>query len=160
MTTLNSTWVLVADASRARLFRYDGSNAALQIVKEWDHPTSRLRNQDLISDRPGRVTQSRGQSRAGAYSEHGSKSGIEPDLPPKRLEHEHFARMLAAVLAKGLAQHLYGRLLLVASPEFLGILRQVLGAQVLKHVVASIGKNYSTLTSRELTQCLTPDIPP
>jgi protein required for attachment to host cells len=150
MTAYYPTWILVADASRARLFNCDGSGSDLKMLKEWDHPQSRAKNQELQSDRPGRTA----QSHVGLYPKHGSKSAMEPDVLPKRLEHEHFARQLADVLDKGLAQHLYDRLILVANPEFLGILRRVMAAQLLKHVVASIDKDYSTLTPRKLHQHL------
>src|SRR5262245_52884122 len=134
MTTYSPTWILVAGASQARLFKYDGFKTPIQPLREWEHPQSRARNQDLASDRPGRVT----QSHAGPHPGKGSKSGMEAELTPKKVEHERFARELAAELDKIAAEDTMARFVLVANPEFLGQLRQVESEQVRKHTVASL----------------------
>lgn len=152
MTTYLPTWVLVADASRARLFQYDGFGAAIKLLKEWTHDGSRLKNHDLLSDRPGRVMQSHG----GPHPGHGSHSGMEKAHSPKEVEHEHFARELQHELEHSLSVNAYGRLILVANPEFLGMLRHVASPQVLKHTVASLDKDYTTLGMTELEHRLAP----
>jgi protein required for attachment to host cells len=139
------TWILVADASRARLFQHELFGSPLKQLQEWDHQPSRARNQDLASDRPGRVMQSHAAPGRG-----GSRSGIEPDLPPKEVEQEHFARALAAILDKGRGDNAYRRLVLVASPSFLGTLRRVVDEQVHKHIVASVDKDYTAFSPKEL----------
>lgn len=146
MTTYTPTWILVADASRARLFQYSGFGAEIEQLKEWDHPKSRARNSELVTDRPGRVMQSHG----GPHGGHGSHSGMEPHTAPKDVEHEVFARQLTDELGKGLRENAYGRLILVANPAFLGTLRQVSDEQVHKHTVASVAKDYTSLPLREL----------
>lgn len=148
MTAYSPTWVLVADAARARLFQYDGFGAPIRLLKEWMHPDSRARNQDLVTDRPGRVMQSR------PTAEHGSRSSMEPDLSPKRVEHERFARELQSELDQGIGKNAYGRLILVANPEFLGTLRHVASPQVVKHTVASLDKDFTMLGIVELEQRL------
>lgn len=152
MTAYNPTWVLVADAARARLFQYDGFGASIKQLKEWTHADSRARNQDLVTDRPGRVMQSRPRPQAG----HGSRSGMEPALPPKRMEHERFAREIQSELEQGLDKNAYGRLVIVANPEFLGTLRHVASPQVVKHTVASLDKDYTMMGIVELEQRLAP----
>lgn len=151
-TTYDPTWILVADASRARLFKYAGFGAALEELAAWQHPKSRARNSELMADRPGRVA----QSHAGPHPGHGSRSGMEPDLSARDQEHVHFARELAAELAKGLHSKAYGQLVLVANPEFLGTLRHVSDEQVLKHTIASVDKDYTALPTRDLEDKLKP----
>lgn len=145
-----STWILVADGSRARLFQAGDHPGKLAQLKEWDHPASRAKNLDLVSDRPGRVAQSHG----GPHPGHGSKSGMEPDLPAKEVEQEHFARTLGEELEKGLGDNAYSQLILVANPTFLGTLRQVVSEQVHKHLLASVDKDYTACTVKELQQHL------
>jgi protein required for attachment to host cells len=153
MTTHNiPTWVLVADAARARLFRYDDVRTAIEPLKEWEHPGSRAKNQDLVTDRPGRTNQPHLTPKVG----HGSGSAMEAELSPKETEQEVFARLLASELARGLSEHAYGRLILVANPRFLGMLRRVADEQVRKHIVSSVSKDYTMLPVRELEQQLAP----
>lgn len=152
MTAYSPTWVLVADAARARLFQYDGFGTAIKQLKEWSHPSSRAKNQDFVTDRPGRVM----QAHRGPHAGHGSRSGMEPELPPKRLEHERFARELQGELEQGLDKNAYERLVIIANPEFLGALRHVASAQVVKHTVASLDKDYTMMGIVELEQRLAP----
>ena len=153
-----TTWIFVADASRARIYAWRDAKIALHPLQEFFHPQSRLANHELVSDRPGRVQQgtppSRGNSSAGPNK--GNRSAMEPPTSPKTVEHEHFAHELAAVLYKGLVTHAYQRLVMVAAPQFLGLLRQVVSDQVTKQVVASLDKDYTSLTTAELEQRLTP----
>ena len=48
---------------------------------------------------------------------------MEPGLSPKEAEHERFARQLTQELLARLDQDAYGQLVLVANPDFLGMLR-------------------------------------
>jgi hypothetical protein len=49
------TWILVANASLARLYANLGPKKGLQLVKEIAHPESRMKNADLASDRAGKM---------------------------------------------------------------------------------------------------------
>lgn len=152
------TWILVADASRARLFSKDVVAKGLHELKVYSHPESRAKNLELVTDRPGRMAQSSAGSGPGPGlgGARGARSGIEPDITPKEIEHELFARELCADLVRGLSEHAYADLVLVANPQFLGTLRQVAGTQVQKHVSATIDKDYTMLKPRELEQHLAP----
>lgn len=149
-TPYTSTWLVVADATRARLFQYDGFGTPLLLLKELVHPASRAKIHDLVTDRPGRVA----QAHVGPHPGHGSRSGMEPEFSPKHQEQEQFARQILAELDHGLATNLYGRLILVANPEFLGMLRRSASNEVLKHTVASLDKDYTTLPATNLEERL------
>lgn len=150
MATYAPTWILIADASRARLFQYDGFGTALALLKEWTHPESRAKNHDLVTDRPGRVAQSHG----GPHPGHGSRSGMEPHTSPVQIEHERFARELQDELSRGLDRHACNRFILVANPEFLGMLRHVADVQVLKRIASTLDKDYTMLPIKELQRHL------
>lgn len=127
----------------------------LQELKAYIHPQSRSKNSDLVTDKPGRVSQSHVAPTGPAK---GSRSGMEHESP-KSIEQEHFARELSAELARGLAEHAYEDLVIVANPAFLGTLRQVADTQVLKHVKASIDKDYTMLKLPELQEKLAAVLP-
>lgn len=157
------TWVLISDASRARLFQageHGTRELGLTLLRKFEHPESRERNSDLVTDRPGRTQQSISPNMRGGTSNRGNpgggqqatgnRSGMEPATSPKKIEHEGFARELAHELEKGLNENAYVNLIVAANPEFLGLLRGAMSDQVKKHVTASLDKDYTAMDVREL----------
>jgi protein required for attachment to host cells len=134
-------WVLVADASRARIFSIPEDNKPWQLERELEHPASRAKATDLTTDVPGRVKQSFGA---------GSRPAMEDPTDPKEVEAQTFARSLAAALEQGLNQNRFERLTLVAPPHFLGLLRGAVPEQVAKRIHQSVNKDYTHLPGREL----------
>jgi protein required for attachment to host cells len=132
------TWVLVTDASRARIFEVNARAKGWKLVRELAHPESRAHGRDIVSDKAG----------------HTNLSAMEPPTPPKEVEAEHFAGDLAAQLTRGLGPSGYSRLVLVAPPHFLGLLRARLPAQVQKRVSASLDKDYTLVEARDLPKRL------
>jgi Protein required for attachment to host cells. len=50
---MSITWILIANAGEARLFANLGPNKGLKLLKKMDHPASREKASELVSDRPG-----------------------------------------------------------------------------------------------------------
>jgi len=137
------TWILVANASQATLYRNDGPGKGLQKVRDLAHEASRMKGADLVSDRPGH---SPGQgTRRTAY---------EPAMTPKAIEADRFALALARELDLARTQNAYERLVLVASPQFMGRIKQHLDGHVQQMVTASIEKDYTRATPAEIADRL------
>ena len=49
------TWILVANASQAKLYANAGPKKGLKLIKDMKHPESREKAADLVSDRPGQL---------------------------------------------------------------------------------------------------------
>src|SRR5260370_37261798 len=81
-------WILLADAASARLYESRGGRSDWTLVREFSHPESRALEQDLVSDKPGRVEQSTGR-----------RAAMEPRRRRHNAEMEKFARDLAEGLA-------------------------------------------------------------
>lgn len=139
------TWILIADASRARLFASPKKGQPWKLVDEFDHPESRMKNRDINMKEQGRTRQSFGA---------GHRPRMEPDTEPKEVEAEHFAHELVEKLSDGLTHKSYSSLALVAPPHFLGLLRSMLDDQASKHVVATVDKDYTDSDVRELAERL------
>lgn len=135
----NITWVVVANSSRARVFETRGAGTGLAALQAYEHPDSRAKGSDLVSDRPGHTA-----------SDHGSRTALEPDTAPKRNVQTHFARELAQALEQGRVENRYQNLVLVASSPFLGILRSQLPVHVNGQVREALDKDYTALAEREL----------
>lgn len=141
------TWILVANASLARLYAHLGPNKGLQLVKEIAHPESRMKNADLTSDRAGQMQAS--------GSGHGAR---EQQTPPKINAARSFAQRLAKELYLGRSRNLFGRAILVAPPGFMGMLNATLDRPTAQMVTDRLEKDYTktpepTLCGR-LESCL------
>lgn len=134
------TWILVANASLARLYANLGPKQGLQLVKEIAHPESRMKNADLSSDRAG-------QMQAGG-SGHGAR---EQQTPPKLNAARSFAQMLAKELYLGRSRNLFARAILVAPPAFMGMLNATLDGPTSQMVTDRLEKDYTK--SSEPTLC-------
>ncbi|HSH06994.1 MAG TPA: host attachment protein [Burkholderiales bacterium] len=135
----DKTWIVVANSSRARLFERHAAGGELALVREFEHPESRAKGGDLVSDRPGHTA-----------TDQGRRTALDPDTEPKRVAQEQFARELGHTLEQGRVQNRYGGLVLVASAPFLGILRGQLSAGVKTQLREAIDKDYTALAEREL----------
>ena len=122
---MSTVWVLVADASRARVFAAENRvGSELEEVTDRLHPESRLHNRDLVSDRPGRAGD-RGTE---------ARSAVEEDGGPKGQEAAAFARELAGMLAEAAGKGTFEHLVLCAPPAFMGELREKLDDGVRQRV--------------------------
>jgi protein required for attachment to host cells len=139
-----TTWVVVADAARARIFE---SRRRGQELIERDtllHPESRLKTADLMSDNEGTVMDRVGEGQRRS----------DPRTNPQDAEMEKFAREVASFLDKKRSLNEFDELIIAASPNFLGNLRQRISDQVTKCVVDTLDKDYSRLPKEEIAQRL------
>jgi protein required for attachment to host cells len=141
----NDQWIVVGNGSRAAFYSRDpdDESGALNLEASFEHPDSRRKGADLVSDRPGAV---RG---------HGSDSTrYVQRVGPKRNELEHFGQQLADELNRLHGAGRIARLTLVVSNPMLGILAARLPQAVRDTVDAQIAHDYTTLPERELRQRL------
>lgn len=110
-------WILIANASRARLFQQDEEGAPAALLRSFEHPASRLRSSALGSDERGRAAADRAFG-AAAYA---------PRIDRQRKEHLRFAAELAAFLEAGARHGLCRSVRLFAASPFLGELKVQLG---------------------------------
>lgn len=134
-------WLVVANASRARVLEESDKPGSYVHVADLVHPQSRQKGVDLASDRPGH-----------AHGEGGGLAGTSfaPHTDPREREHDRFAREVAQRLDAGIAAHQCAGLVLVASSPFLGHLKAHLGEQARKAVVRTLDADYTALDEREL----------
>ena len=133
------TWILVANASQARIFFRNGIKQELTLVKELMHPESRMKNSELVTDRAGYMQ--------GTGNSHGSK---QPQTEPKQNEALHFAQELAQELNSGRCSQQFERIVLVAPPAFMGLLGEKIDTQTAKLIDGKIGKDYTQADEKTL----------
>jgi protein required for attachment to host cells len=139
----NGTWVVVADACRARVFVDHGQREGLEERTGFTRPGGREHVRDRVSDRSGM------KPAAGGL---GVRAGLTPEVDPKEAEARAFARFLADNLKRHRNHEDFKDLVLAAPPHFLGLLRAALDETVSRRVVASFDKDYITLDAPELAR--------
>ena len=126
--------VLVGDGRRALFMRNVGQplRVKLEVVRLLEHDTPR--NQDLVSDRPGRAVAGRGP---------GHSSLEEPDW--HHLEESRFVHSLAEAISRATLAEPDLQIVVVMPPKALGEFREGISAKVRKHIVAEIHKELAGL---------------
>lgn len=123
--------LLVSDSSRAKLWKLKGAT-------EWtpkqvfDHPDSRAKGTDLKSSAQGRKSEGAGSV---------SSTSMQSHHEIHQVEEEKFAAALALALDHEAGQNQVESVVLVAPPEFLGILRKKLSKRVEQLVTQTFHKN-------------------
>ena len=140
------TWVLVAHEAGARIFENGGPGKGLDLVQEIEHPEGRERNRDIDTDRPGRSFQSDGADPR--------RSSMSSEQSPHDRVVADFARDLTGKLEHARASNQYDRLVLVAPPRFLGLLRSSLDDATRKLVIGSLDKDLAKAKEDELAKQL------
>ena len=141
---MTTTWVLSANRSSASLFENDWPGKSMRRIQDIPHPQGRMQIKDIDTDKPGRVFDSFGQGR------HSTSHKQEPT------EHiaQQFALDLAELLNKGRLNHAYDKLILVAEPNFLGILRDALDKNTELLVTQTVNKELLDVKEEELAKYL------
>ena len=146
---MNSTWLVVADNSRSRIFCMESRTSHIEEIKSIVHTEARLHEQNMTSDLPGRGNGSAG---AGGHA-------YQDVVSPKEQENINFSREVANELDSARKENKYKQFVLVAAPEFLGNLRNQLNAQTQKLVCFELAKNLSHLNAAEIRKHLPERLP-
>lgn len=133
------TWILVANASLAKLYANLGPNKGLELVKELVHPESRQKNAQLVTDRPG--------------TGHGDGS-YEPPSAPKQNAARNFAQEIAKEFYAGRNRNAFARAILVAPPAFMGMLNATMDGPTAQLVSDRFEKDYTKATESQLKEHL------
>lgn len=149
---MTTTWVVVAHQTGARFFEHrPGFGHNLSLVRELEHPDGRKKNRDLESDRSGdSFTGTRASG--GRRAMHHEKSAHEHLI-------ERFAREVADELGRARAEGLFGALILVAEPKFLGLLRDALDPTTALRVVNSVTKDLVAVAPRDIASHIADVLP-
>lgn len=145
MEQAKKIWILVANSSqaelysafKARLFKENGE-AGLQLLCHYQHPNSRKKDSDLVTDKAG---------------DFGSGAFVD-SLSAKVHEAETFAIEIAHHLETGRHGCEFQELILVAPAHFIGFLKKHMSEPLRKFISQTIEKDYTHLKERELAQSL------
>ncbi|MFY0610379.1 MAG: host attachment protein [Hyphomicrobiaceae bacterium] len=132
------TWIVIADGAHAHVLRNDGPGKGVSAVEGLVFDGDHSRSSGIMSDRPGRTFSSVGNAR----------HALEPPTDAHDELKARFVKQIADVLLDCVDD--YNRLILVAPPEALGLLRKSLPASVARKVTGELGKDLTHLPDAEL----------
>jgi protein required for attachment to host cells len=129
--------IVSADQTAATFYDVEHLADGLRVARRLEHPAGHLHNRDLVSDRPGRKDDHAPLSgrRRGATAHHATGG----ERSPHKHEAQLFARQIAAELEHERAD--FDRLVLMAGPEMLGLLRDALSDGLRAQITAEVGKD-------------------
>ncbi|MFB9868686.1 host attachment protein [Vreelandella sulfidaeris] len=133
-----TTYIVVADAARARIFTRDGMTLTEQ--ESLVHAAGRLHEGDLITDQRGDVQESMSST---------SRSSGQEDVASQH-ENELFAKEVASHLYSARVDNRLEKLIVVAPPKFLGLLRDKLDGPTQKLVIHSLSKDLSKASLNDI----------
>lgn len=137
------TWVVVADGEKALILENEGTDPKprLEVVskREFENPPTT----EQATDRPGRMPDT-GNSQMSAMDE----------TDWHEFEKERFAKELAEKLDRAVERGRCERLILVAAPQTLGVLRDELAGRTADAVGVEIDKNLTNHPVGEIEKLL------
>lgn len=139
---MKRTWIVVANAARARLCEFDPRDGSLTELADFAHPAARQKGADLGTDRPGHAEKGNASVR----------TSFEPHTDRHRKEREAFAREIAAHVDLAVRDGRCPAVALIASNPFLGELRAQLGESAAKALAATLPSDLTHAALPELAQ--------
>lgn len=158
-----TTWIMTANAGRARFFCEEDPAQPLQEMQDMVNNGARLRTAESETDRLGPTAAGKsghaiGGAQGGA-AQHNAGAGApnkqyEPNQTPAEHETELFAKEISQFLLKSHQEGRYQKLVLTASPQFLGTLRQNLDQHVKSAIKMEFNKDYTQVAAHQLREQL------
>jgi protein required for attachment to host cells len=140
MPRQQTTLIVIADGSRARIFSHRSGEPGLAAVRDLDDPQARQPTRNLVSSGPG-------HSQESANAAH---HAIEPKHDPHEEAEHAFLRRLAGSIAAEAAGTAFNRLVIAAPPRAMGVLRQELSPAARAKLVAEVTKDLTKTPIAEL----------
>lgn len=128
-------WILVANASHARVLERSSFSEPLLELTDWCHPESRMRASET--------------ERAPLGHSEAGRAALAPRTELKQIHRSEFAKTLALYFHEAVLSHRFNALALFASNPFMGELMSHLDAPVQRTIVA---KHMLDLTALNLTE--------
>lgn len=140
---MEKTWILVANAHRARCFERDGKDSPLAELADFVEPRSRVVSDEFGDDPTGEAGKGHGRT---AHS----GTQFEPHTSEREKERADFAAMIADYLNEAAAAQRCDTLALIASSPMLGALKHRLNPAANKLLKRCISGDFTRLQGNAL----------
>lgn len=142
---MEKTWILIANAERARCFERHATDHSLTELADFVHPLTHLTNATHAGDLTGAA--GKGHGRTGHAG-----TQFEPHTETRAKERGSFARELAAYLNEGVSGRHCNNLVLIASSPMLGELKPCLSSAAANMLQTSVASDLTSYRGAELKE--------
>ncbi len=148
--------IVVANQAEAAFYDLESRTGEPKFATRLTDPLAHLHDRDLKSDRPGRFSDHAllAPGRRGATAHHGTGG----ERRPRKHEAELFARQVAEQIERARHNGEFDRLVVMAAPAFLGLLRKVLPDSLRPHLAAEVGKDLVNEPPAKMRAHIPPDV--
>jgi protein required for attachment to host cells len=146
--SMETIWIVTADEGRARIFSETDRSQPLEEVEDMVNAPARMRTEEKYTDRLAGPT-------AAGKSIHDTGGAVpnkqyEPPQTPEEHEAETFGKAICAYLLKAHEERRFHKLVLVAAPKFLGVLRAEIDPRLKPLLTREINKDLTHSSGHEL----------
>lgn len=124
-------WILVANQAEAQIYSSARLWGNLLLVDVLENKEGAAHTRDLISDAPGRAFDRFGPAR----------HAMEPNTGVKEEQRRRFVKEMVERLQTGHLKGCFDKLVLLAAPAVLGVIRKTLTADLTKTVIKEVPKD-------------------
>ena len=158
---MQTTWIMTANAGRARIFSESDPGQPLEEVQDMVNPAAHQRTLESVTDKMSPTAASgSGHNIGGTQGVGMSHNGhvgapnkqYQPAQTPAEHEAERFAKDISNYLKQAHAEGRFGQLVISASPQFLGTLRSNLDSQVQPLVKLEVNRDYTHVAPQQLRE--------
>ena len=160
---MQTTWIIAANAGRARFFSEAGPAEPLQEIEDMVNSAVRLRTLETESDKLGPTAAGKSGHNSGGTQVVGLAHNVgvgapnkayQPAHTPAEQEAEQFAKDISSYLMQAHQGGRFERLVISASPPFLGALRSFLDPHIKALIALEFNKDYTHCNAGELREQL------
>ena len=160
---MQTTWIISANAGRARFFAESDPDAPMQEIEDMVNTAVRLRVLETESDKIGPTAATNSGHNIGGTQgvgfAHNGKVGApnkayQPAHTPAEQEAEQFAKDISHYLMKAHQEGRFQQLVVSASPQFLGALRSFLDPHIKPLIKFELNKDYTHFNAHQLREQL------
>lgn len=141
-----TTWLLLANGTEARLVCSEGRAGDLRELDAHLPEGPNRPAREIMANKPGRTYDSFGKGR----------HGMEPRSDPRALESHRFLSQVADRINQAAGRDAFDRLVLIAPPKALGVLRQELGGKAREKLIDQRDKDLTKIPLQDLPAHLEP----
>ena len=160
---MQTTWILSANAGRARFFEESDPAEPLQEIEDTVNSAVRLRVLETESDKIGPTAATNSSHNIGGTQGVGYAHDVKVGAPnkachpahtPAEQEAEQFAKDISNYLLTAHREGRFQQLVISASPQFLGALRSFMDPHIKPLIKSELNKDYTHFNAHQLREQL------
>ena len=136
--------ILLADQREANFFETEGPRAPLNWLAKLENEEARLQDRELETDKPGRSAGPGGTTR----------HALDGERSRRRQQQVRFAKRIAQEIEAARVDESFDRLLVIAGPRMLGLIREALPEPSRAFIASEVPKDLVHLDARAIRKLI------